>query len=175
MPVSQPSSKRSSKPHPCIHLVALIAMLAAALAIATPRSAAAAPAQLDLEFDGSDNAGTLNSFLATSLPGTSAPNGAATVNTSAPGSIQIVTTAGYLLPFGTGQDNALAYQYDSAGSYTLVIRHGHRRPRHHIRRVPKFRPKSRKSPDSPNRIQCCKPMIFAVPSQPMSVRSWKTR
>jgi uncharacterized repeat protein (TIGR01451 family) len=106
-----------------IQLLGLIAMLAAALAIAAPRSAAAAaPAQLDLEFDGSDNAGTLNSFLATSLPGTSAPNGGASVHTAAPGTLQIVTTAGDLLPFGTGQDNALAYQYDSAGAYTIGAR-----------------------------------------------------
>jgi uncharacterized repeat protein (TIGR01451 family) len=99
----------------------LIAIALAAVA-AAPRSAAAAPAQLQLEFDGSDTAGTLNSFLATSLPGTNAPNGGATLPTATPGTLQIVSTAGDLLPFGTGQDNALAYQYDSVGSYTIGAR-----------------------------------------------------
>src|SRR5262249_31935730 len=80
------------------------------------------PAQLDLEFDGSDNAASLSAFLATTLPGTNAPNGGATVHTAAPGTLQIVTSAGDLAPFGAGQDNALAYQYDSAGSYTIGAR-----------------------------------------------------
>ena len=105
-----------------IHLLALIAMLAAALAVATPRSVAAAPAQVDLEFDGTDTPNTLNSFLTTSLPGTNTPNGGATIHTATPGTLQIVTSAGDLLPFGTAQDNALAYRYDSAGSYTIGAR-----------------------------------------------------
>src|SRR6187402_3481655 len=88
----------------CVHMLAFISVLAAGLAIAAPRSAAAAPAQVDLEFDGSDNPSTLNSFLATSLPGTTTPNSNASVHTAAPGTLQIVTSAGDLLPFGTGQD-----------------------------------------------------------------------
>ncbi len=103
-----------------IHLLMLIAMLAAALAVATPRSAAAAPAQLDLEFDGTNIPNT-NSFLTTSLPGTNTPNGSATVQAGL-GTLQIVTSAGDLLPFGTAQDNALAYPYTSAGSYTIGAR-----------------------------------------------------
>jgi uncharacterized repeat protein (TIGR01451 family) len=105
-----------------LRLLALIAILAAALAAATPPSAAAAPAQVDLEFDGTDNSAILSSFMANSLPGTSAPNGAATLHTAMPGTLQIVTSAGDLLPFGTNQDNALSYQYDSAGSYTIGAR-----------------------------------------------------
>jgi uncharacterized repeat protein (TIGR01451 family) len=105
-----------------VRLLMLIAIAVAAVATVAPRNTAAAPAQLDLEFDGSDNVSILNSFLATMLPGTSAPNGAATIHTATPGTLQIVTSAGDLLPFGTGQDNALAYSYDSAGSYTIGAR-----------------------------------------------------
>jgi len=113
--------RRSPSSTTFIQLLMLIAIALAAVA-AAPRSASAAPAQLDLEFDGSDNASTLNSFLGTMLSGTNVPNGGATVHTAAPGTLQIVTSAGDLLPFGTGQDNALAYPYTSAGSYTIGAR-----------------------------------------------------
>jgi uncharacterized repeat protein (TIGR01451 family) len=103
-------------------VLVLIGILVAAAAGAPPRSVAAAPAPLALEFNGSDNATSLSSFLATTLPGTNAPNGGATVNTAALGTLHIVGSAGDLAPFGAGQDNALAIQYDSSGSYTIGAR-----------------------------------------------------
>ncbi|HJZ48062.1 MAG TPA: hypothetical protein VKE41_12880, partial [Roseiflexaceae bacterium] len=105
-----------------LRLLVVVAILLVGASMAPRLAAAAAPAQLDLEFDGSDNAASLSAFLATTLPGTNAPNGGATVHTAAPGTLQIVTSAGDLAPFGAGQDNALAYQYDSAGSYTIGAR-----------------------------------------------------
>src|SRR5262245_31591776 len=114
--------KRFRRAHSSTTFIQLLMLIAIALAAvaAAPRSAAAAPAQLDLEFDGTNIPAT-DSFLTTWLPGTNTPNGSATVQAGL-GTLQIATSAGDLLPFGTGQDNALAYPYTSAGSYTIGAR-----------------------------------------------------
>src|SRR5690349_2666085 len=114
---------RSRPSQAFIRLFVVLTLLLMAIAGAAPRSAqAAGPTPVALEFDGTDNQTVLTSFLSTSLPGTNAPNGGATVNTTAPGTLNIVSSAGDLAPFGTGQDNALGFQYSSLGSYTIGAR-----------------------------------------------------
>src|SRR5256714_14035101 len=88
-----------------IRLLMLIAIALAAVAATAPHNAAAAPAQVDLEFNGTDIPATLNGFLATTLPSTNAPNGGATVHTDGSGPLQILASARGRLPIGTGQDN----------------------------------------------------------------------
>ncbi len=104
-------------------LFVVLTLLLIAIAGAAPGSAlAAGPTPVALEFDGTDNATVLNSFLTTSLSGTNVPNGNATVNTAGTGTLNIVSSAGDLPPFSTGQDNALAITYASQGSYTIGAR-----------------------------------------------------
>jgi uncharacterized repeat protein (TIGR01451 family) len=106
-----------------IQLLAALALVLVAIAGAAPYSAiAAGPSPVALEFDGTDDTNLLNTFLATSLAGTRAPDGTAKVNTAVPGALQVASTAGDLPPFGTNQDNALALQYDSAGAYMIGVR-----------------------------------------------------
>src|SRR5215217_6445582 len=89
-------------------LFVVLAILLVAIAGVAPGSAlAVGPTPVALEFDGSDNSTVLDAFLKTTLPGTNAPNGNAKANTVVPGALQIISSAGDLPPFGTGQDNAL--------------------------------------------------------------------
>jgi uncharacterized repeat protein (TIGR01451 family) len=114
---------RSRPQQAFIRLFVVLTFLLVAIAGAAPRSAeAAGPTPVTLEFNGTDNATVLNSFLMTSLAGTNVPNGGATVNTAATGTLNIVSSAGDLPPFGTAQDNALGIQYSSLGSYTIGAR-----------------------------------------------------
>src|SRR5215218_4414990 len=74
MPIDQRSTmprstimKEHHRPHSPTTFFQLLMLIVIALAAVTamvPRNATAAPAQLDLEFDSSDNTSTLNSFLA---------------------------------------------------------------------------------------------------------------
>jgi uncharacterized repeat protein (TIGR01451 family) len=106
-------------------LFAVLAFLLVAIAGAAPRSAqAAVPTALALEFNGTDDAATLNTFLNTSLLGTKAPNTDAQANTVVPGALQIVSSDGDLPPFSTTpQDNALSVApFDSSGFYMIGAR-----------------------------------------------------
>jgi uncharacterized repeat protein (TIGR01451 family) len=99
----------------------LLAALTILLAVVgqAPQFASAAPAVTNLEFAGGAGNIADTGFTAV-LSGTNpADTGKLTLGG---GALQIAATGGDLPPFGTGQDNALAIQYSSSGSYTIGAR-----------------------------------------------------
>jgi uncharacterized repeat protein (TIGR01451 family) len=115
--MSRASLPRCSRPW--LRTLALLALLLAVVGQAPGLVAAAPPPAKNLEFSGGDG-GIVDSGFTAVLANT---NSAKIANlTLAGGSLQIAATAGDLPPFGAGQDNALAIQYDSSGSYTIGAR-----------------------------------------------------
>src|SRR5262245_51147174 len=105
-------------PRPALRLLAAMSLLLLAMSY-MPHRAAAAPPTLALEFNGGD-AGIADTGFTTVLPGT---NPADTGKlTPAGGALQISTTSGDLTAGAGPQDNALAIQYSSSGSYTIQAR-----------------------------------------------------
>lgn len=112
-------SRRPTRVHSYLRLLALVALLLLAPAGYAPdRALAAPPAVQNLEFNGSDG-GYAGSGFNTVLPGTVAVESALSLGG---GKLRIAASQGDLAPSATAQDNALAISYTSSGAYTIGAR-----------------------------------------------------
>lgn len=98
----------------------LLALISMAIGLAPNGATAAQLTDKKLEFSGGDGGPYLDSGFTSYLLGTNTPDPSKLQ--LAGGKLSIATTTGDLLPGGAPQDNALAIQYDSSGSYTIGAR-----------------------------------------------------
>jgi uncharacterized repeat protein (TIGR01451 family) len=110
------------KRHTALRLLVLVSLLLVAIGYAPRDAAAAPPGAVDLAFDGGLAGTIVGSGFTTVLGGPTGTHLDTSKLSVTAGTLRITTTSGDLLPGGAIQDNALAIQYDSSGSYTIGAR-----------------------------------------------------